>query len=189
MPVASVSEVKQLSPLFRNETNMRINLFMGIAERCIDECTWGDKYREGVLLLTAHYLTRSHDQLGSAEESCDDGLSGSGDSGSSDSGTLLANSSTSNSSTTETTFTPETYVRKKTVGNVSIEYDLIDRGNSTTTTSGNSNQAGGGSAGGAGGESDDDLSLTFWGKLFLDIKKNIVCLPVVASGRRNSWPR
>ena len=34
-----------------------INLFIGMAERCVNESAWGCKYDDAVVMLTAHLLT------------------------------------------------------------------------------------------------------------------------------------
>ena len=53
----SPSELKKMFPEFANETNPRINFFIGMAERRVNKTVFGDKADDAVCLMTAHLLT------------------------------------------------------------------------------------------------------------------------------------
>jgi len=51
------SDLQKIAPEFSQEDSSRVNFFLKIARRGISETVWGDQYDDGVLFLTAHYLT------------------------------------------------------------------------------------------------------------------------------------
>ncbi len=51
------ADVKKFAPEFSDLTNQRIQLFIDMAGRNLNSEYWGEKYNDGHMLLTSHYLT------------------------------------------------------------------------------------------------------------------------------------
>lgn len=51
------SELKKFAPEFEDQPNSRLNIFIGMADRMVNESCWGDKADDARLLLSAHFTT------------------------------------------------------------------------------------------------------------------------------------
>ena len=56
----SAGDIKKLSGEFSSLENSQINIFLGMAKRCINASVWGDKADDGIKLLTAHFVSMAN---------------------------------------------------------------------------------------------------------------------------------
>lgn len=56
----TASDIKKLSSELATESNSKINIFLGMATRCVNAKVWGDKTDDGISLLTAHFIAMAN---------------------------------------------------------------------------------------------------------------------------------